>query len=105
MSVACVNSLLVAPARHFDLDARRLQDAKFTLFATQHVKFAQLLRCKYRGYGLVLRGTPMRKISLHVFFAISTLLLSGQFASGQAVYGNIIGTVNDASGAAVPNAV
>jgi hypothetical protein len=47
----------------------------------------------------------MRKISLHVFFAIFTLLLSGQFASGQAVYGNIIGTVNDASGAAVPNAV
>ncbi|MBV9480925.1 MAG: TonB-dependent receptor [Acidobacteria bacterium] len=40
-------------------------------------------------------------------FKISVVVLSMllcQFAVGQAVYGNIVGTVNDPSGAAVPNA-
>lgn len=46
----------------------------------------------------------MRKLTLYVFCAISAFLLPSQFATGQAVYGNIVGTVNDATGAAVPHA-
>jgi hypothetical protein len=42
-------------------------------------------------------------IKLAIIFSAVTLLLS-QFAVGQAVYGNVIGTVNDPSGAALPNA-
>jgi len=45
----------------------------------------------------------MKKNKL-VYLLVSLLLLLGQFAFGQAVYGNIVGTVNDPSGAAVPNA-
>ena len=45
----------------------------------------------------------MRKAAAIVFLALLALL-SGTTALGQAVYGNIVGTVTDPSGAAVPNA-
>lgn len=45
----------------------------------------------------------MRKAAAMLFLALLTLL-STTAAFGQAVYGNIVGTVTDQSGAAVPNA-
>jgi hypothetical protein len=49
---------------------------------------------------------PLMKfmIKLAIILAAAVSVLLSQFAVGQAVYGNIIGTVNDPSGAAVPNA-
>lgn len=46
----------------------------------------------------------MRTLSLHFVLALTSLLLLCEISIGQAVYGNIIGTVNDASGAVVANA-
>ncbi len=46
----------------------------------------------------------MKSYRLYLFLAIASVFLLSSFAIGQAVYGNIIGTVNDPSGAAVPNA-
>src|SRR5580693_6987567 len=46
----------------------------------------------------------MRPISLHLVLAIVSFLVFCEISAGQAVSGNIIGTVNDASGAAVEHA-
>src|SRR5581483_7038977 len=48
--------------------------------------------------------TTMKSYRLYLFLAIASVFLLSSFAIGQAVYGNIIGTVNDPSGAAVRNA-
>ena len=45
----------------------------------------------------------MRKAAAMLFLVLLTLM-SATAAFGQAVYGNIVGTVTDPSGAAVPNA-
>ena len=46
----------------------------------------------------------MRPISLHLVLAIVSFFVFCDISAGQAVSGNIIGTVNDASGAAVEHA-
>lgn len=46
----------------------------------------------------------MRPISLHLVLAIVSFFVFCEISAGQAVSGNIIGTVNDASGAAVEHA-
>jgi len=45
----------------------------------------------------------MRRITSLVIIAIVSLIFFCQLSMGQAVYGNILGTVTDKSGAAVPN--
>ena len=57
------------------------------------------------GSGVVMRY-HMRGFTLRLVPAVfvTSFLLLSEFSVGQAVYGNIIGTVSDASGAAVPNA-
>ena len=47
----------------------------------------------------------MTTIRFHSVLVVASLLLLSHSGAGQAVYGNIIGTVIDSSGAAVPNAV
>ena len=49
------------------------------------------------------KDLAMRRITSFVIIAVASLLLFCQFSMGQAVYGNILGTVTDKSGAAVPN--
>src|SRR5438270_13632284 len=46
----------------------------------------------------------MKRLILLVIIAVAPVLVFSHFAVGQAVYGNILGTVTDKSGAAVPNA-
>ena len=46
----------------------------------------------------------MKAFSLCVLLAICSVFLPTQFSLGQAVYGNIVGTVSDATGAAVQSA-
>ena len=46
----------------------------------------------------------MTTIRFHSVLVVASLLLLSHSGAGQAVYGNIIGTVIDSSGAAVPDA-
>ena len=46
----------------------------------------------------------MKRLTLSGIVAFVSVLVFSHFAMGQAVYGNILGTVTDKSGAAVPNA-
>jgi len=48
----------------------------------------------------------LRSVALHaliLFFALSVLQGIGQFASAQDIFGRIVGTVTDSSGATVPD--
>lgn len=45
----------------------------------------------------------MTTIRFHSVLVVASLLLLSHSGAGQAVYGNIIGTVIDSSGAAVPD--
>lgn len=46
----------------------------------------------------------MKAFALYVFLSLVSLPVLGEFALSQAVYGNIVGTVTDSTGAAVQNA-
>src|SRR5215467_15523370 len=46
----------------------------------------------------------MRTLVVYILLTCSSLFILSQLTSGQAVYGNIVGTVSDSSGAAVQKA-
>src|SRR6202023_2119679 len=92
---------------HFVILHNHLDDAPALQAKCGHPSVAgrsAVLMAKTLGISPQFARKNMTTIRFHCVLVVASLLLLSHSGAGQAVYGNIIGTVIDSSGAAVPNA-